>query len=235
MTIDQLTKLVEAVQHLSRARDLNTILQVVRTSARQLTGADGATFVLRDGDKCYYAEEDAISPLWKGQRFPMSACISGWAMLHKETVVIPDIYKDERIPILAYKPTFVKSLAMVPIRTIDPIGAIGNYWATEYTPTPEQITVLQSLADITSVSIESVYAYNKLEQKNKKLFEIASHQSHQVRSPIASIQGLVKLFNRDNPADPINADIISKISTLADTFDVIIREIVKSASAIDKD
>ena len=33
---------------------------------------------------CYYADEDAISPLWKGQRFPMSACISGWAMLNRQ-------------------------------------------------------------------------------------------------------------------------------------------------------
>jgi GAF domain-containing protein len=208
---------------------------VVRTSARRLAGSDGATFVLRDGDKCYYAEEDAISPLWKGQRFPMSACISGWSMLNKKTVIIPDIYLDNRIPILAYKPTFVKSLTMVPIRTIDPIGAIGNYWATSYTPTREQLMLLQSLADITSVSIENIYAYHKLEEKNKKLMEIASMQSHQVRSPVASIQGLVRLFNKQDPADKVNAEIMDKVSTIADSFDGIIREIVKSASLVGED
>lgn len=69
--------LVEVVQKLSLARDLATIVDIVRVAARQLTGADGATFVLRDGDKCYYVDEDAISPLWKGQRFPLQACISG--------------------------------------------------------------------------------------------------------------------------------------------------------------
>ncbi len=47
-------------------------MAVVRHAARELTGADGATFVLRDADKCFYADEDAIAPLWKGQRFPMS-------------------------------------------------------------------------------------------------------------------------------------------------------------------
>jgi len=30
----------------------------------------------------FYADEDAIGPLWKGQRFPMDHCISGWAMVH---------------------------------------------------------------------------------------------------------------------------------------------------------
>src|SRR5688572_4877548 len=44
--------LVDVVQKLSLARDLATIVEIVRVAARQLTGADGATFVLRDGDKC---------------------------------------------------------------------------------------------------------------------------------------------------------------------------------------
>ena len=56
--------LVNTVQRLSLARDIGEVMRIVRTVARQLTGADGATFVLRDGNKCYYADEDAISPLW---------------------------------------------------------------------------------------------------------------------------------------------------------------------------
>ena len=105
------------------------VQRVVRRAARRLTGADGATFVLRDGDQCYYADEDAIAPLWKGQRFPMSACISGWAMLTASRRSSRTSTPTTRIPHDAYRPTFVKSLVMVPIRTIDPVGAIGNYWA----------------------------------------------------------------------------------------------------------
>jgi hypothetical protein len=71
-------KLVEAAQELSTVRDLTSIMAVVRRAARELTNADGATFVLREGDLCIYADENAISPLWKGRRFPISDCISGW-------------------------------------------------------------------------------------------------------------------------------------------------------------
>jgi GAF domain-containing protein len=127
--VSGLELLVDVVQELSLTRTLDATMRIVRTVARRLTGADGATFVLRDGDQCHYAEEDAIAPLWKGRRFPMSACISGWVMLNREPAVIPDIYADARIPVAAYRPTFVKSLVMVPIRTIEPIGAIANYWA----------------------------------------------------------------------------------------------------------
>lgn len=158
-------RLIEVVQQLSMARDLPTVMDIVRRAARNLTGADGATFVLRDGDKCFYAEEDAISPLWKGQRFPMNICISGWVMLNRVPAVIEDIYADPRIPADAYRPTFVRSLAMVPIRTMEPIGAIGNYWAHTHRPTSEQVRLLQALADTTAVAMENVRIYEELEQR----------------------------------------------------------------------
>ncbi len=232
MNTEKLKLMVQTVQELSLARNMDTITGIVRKTARELTGADGATFVLKDNNMCYYVDEDAIEPLWKGQRFPMSACISGWTMMHKQWAVIEDIYTDDRVPIEAYRPTFVKSLAMVPIRTIDPIGAIGNYWADKHTPTEEELVLLQSLADITSVSIENVYAYNELKEQNQKLYDIAFLQSHQVRVPIAQIQGLYNLFNFENFHDPENADLFHRLKTTADSFDTIIREITQMTSSL---
>jgi GAF domain-containing protein len=138
---------------------------IVRKSARKLTAADGATFILKDKDQCFYADEDAISPLWKGQRFPSEACISGWVINNRQSAVIADIYKDKRIPVDAYRLTFVKSLAMMPIRTIEPIGAIGCYWKEEYTPSGSELKYLQALADVTAVAFEKLQIYNFLKQK----------------------------------------------------------------------
>lgn len=158
-------QLIAVVQKLSLARNLETIMAIVRIAARELTRADGASFVLRDKDQCFYADEDAIAPLWKGQRFPMKICISGWTMENRQPVVIEDIYGDGRIPFAAYQPTFVKSLVMVPIRTLDPIGAIGVYWAQQHQPTAQEVDLLQALADTTSVALENVQVYNELEQR----------------------------------------------------------------------
>ena len=158
-------RLLEVVQQLSLARDLQGVMQIVRRAARELTGADGATFVLRDGDRCFYADEDAIAPLWKGQRFPLETCISGWVMVHREAAAIEDIYADARIPADAYRPTFVRSLAMVPIRTLDPVGAIGNYWASRHLPTQAELRVLRALADTTAVAMENLRVYEELEAR----------------------------------------------------------------------
>lgn len=157
--------LVSVVQELSFARSLSAVQEIVRRAARTLTGADGATFVLREGSQCHYVDEDAIAPLWRGLRFPLESCVSGWSMLNRQAAVIPDIYADPRIPVEAYRPTFVKSMVMVPIRSVDPVGAIGNYWATPHDPTQKEVQTLQALADATALALENVRVYGQLEQR----------------------------------------------------------------------
>lgn len=58
---DSMELLISAVQELSMARNLESVMAIVRRVARALTAADGATFVLRDGELCHYAEENAIA------------------------------------------------------------------------------------------------------------------------------------------------------------------------------
>lgn len=188
-------RLLLAVQELSLARSLEEVQHIVRTTARALTGCDGATFVLRDNGQCYYADEDAIEPLWKGSRFPMSACISGWTMLNRDTALIPDIYADARIPHEAYRPTFVKSLVMVPIRRLDPIGAIGNYWAHEHHAEPDEVRLLQALADSTSIAMENVGVYEELEQRVRQRTLELEQANHEI-SQLSLTDELTGLHNR---------------------------------------
>ncbi|WP_197684035.1 GAF domain-containing protein [Allokutzneria albata] len=133
---------------------LEDVYRVVRGTARSTLRAHGATVVLLDGDKCYYADEDSMSPLWKGQRFPVSDCISGWTMIHRKTVAIPDIRRDSRIPQAAYRPTFVRSLLMAPILRPEPIGAVGVYWAVRHAATPQEAASLEELAAMSGEALE---------------------------------------------------------------------------------
>jgi GAF domain-containing protein len=139
---------------LMAAGQLEDVQQVVKVAARELAHAHGATFVLLDRDMCYYADEDSMSPLWKGQRFPVSDCISGWAMIHRTAVSIADTRRDVRIPQEAYRPTFVRSLAMVPMLATEPVGAIGVYWARPGQPDPNVVAALQRLADLAVAALQ---------------------------------------------------------------------------------
>lgn len=144
----------ETTERLAGAATLEEVQRIVRTTARSLLSAHGATLVLLDGDLCYYADEDSMSPLWKGQRFPAVNCISGWAMIHRQSVAIRDIRFDSRIPQEAYRPTFVRSLLMAPILRPEPLGAIGCYWAVPHAASTAETTALESLAEAAGEALE---------------------------------------------------------------------------------
>lgn len=194
-------RLLDVARELSTAHTLDSVTAIVRRAARDLTGSDGATFVLLDGPFCHYADEEAIGPLWKGQRFPAHTCISGWAMLHDEHVAIRDIYEDPRIPHDAYRPTFVKSLLMVPIRRGNPIGAIGNYWADHRDPLPIEVELTQALADLVSVTMSNLELIQERERRMEELAAASRTRdhflmivSHELRTPLAQILGWVGLL-----------------------------------------
>lgn len=202
-------KLILVIQDLSLARDLQQIINIVHRAARDLTGADGATFVLREGNIVYYVDENAIAPLWKGKRFPINNCISGWAMLNKQSVVIEDVFSDPRIPHSVYHPTFVRSLAMVPVRKEDPIASIGNYWASSHVATSDELEILQALADSTSIALENVKLASRTQKSLRETQsandeiarqldlrdEFVSIAAHELQTPLTSLTVQMQFFS----------------------------------------
>jgi signal transduction histidine kinase/ActR/RegA family two-component response regulator len=108
--------------------------------------------------------------------------------------VIEDIYQDARIPLDAYKVTFVKSLVMVPIRIADPLGAIGAYWSTPHRATPEEIELLEILTDTTAVAISNVQLFQKLTNQNALKDKFIAMLAHELRNPVAPISNGVQLL-----------------------------------------
>jgi diguanylate cyclase (GGDEF)-like protein len=162
---DNLRRLAEMIDQIAAAVSIADIQRLVYPGARQLTGADGATLVLRDEDACHYVDEDAIAPLWKGRRIPVGVCVAGWSMLHREPVVIEDVYADARVPQDQYRATFVKSLLIVPISTSEPLGAIGTYWAQPHHASGDEVALVRALAGSAAVALERAQLKQEVERR----------------------------------------------------------------------
>lgn len=73
---------------------------------------------------------------------------------------------------------------------------------------------------------------SSIEQKNKKLQEIAWLQSHTVRAPLAKLMGLINVH--ENYPDELPEKIHQLIRQSADELDQVIRSIVQQAADIDE-
>jgi hypothetical protein len=153
---DEPATLRDTTERLDNVGTIEEIAHILRDCGRELIGADGIAPVLRDGDLCHYFEEDAIGPLWKGQKFPMGACISGWAMLKRQTVCIADIRMDKRIPYDLYENTFVRSLVMAPAEKNPPVAALGAYWSWAHVASADEVAAVEALAEAVGAAIVRV-------------------------------------------------------------------------------
>jgi len=88
-------------------------------------------------------------------------------------------------------------------------------------PTGSIVAVKGTIQDVT----EQRLYIQKIQTQNQRLKEIAWIQSHKVRAPVASILGLVQLFNKQQPEDPINIEVLQGVTEAANTLDAVIKEI----------
>lgn len=225
----------DLIQGLSTVTKVEELSQLVTHMARQIANADGTTFVLKENDKCYYFDEYAISELWKGQKFPANSCLSGWSMINKQIAIIPNIYLDNRVPHDVYRPTFVKSVCMVPVRKEDPIAAIGCYWQNETTPTVEQLESLQILADTCAVVFHNIQLKNDLKNElaenatlsvqNRDLEVYLYSLVHDLRNPLAILSGISSILNRSVVSD--NKMVVNSLKNMTKTVNQMALQIDK--------
>jgi two-component sensor histidine kinase len=219
--------LVTAIEHLTEATSVADVGRIVRSAARQIAEADAAAFVLREEDHCAFVDEEAPVPLVKGSRYALAECASGWAMLNQTSLAIPDIHQDERVAD-ALKATFVRSMAVFPIRPSDPVAAVGVYWAESRLPTARQHAWLETLARTASTAIANVrlvealaHALAAAEQARQEAEFAQDELRHRVKNAYATAQAVARLRLPPEQAERMQAPLVA----LARTQDLLDRQL----------
>lgn len=76
---------------------------------------------------------------------------------------------------------------------------------------------------------ERIKANQSILDKNERLQNIASISSHELRRPVATMLGLINIFDRENFYNPENKEIIEHLLSVGNEIDDVIRQIVNNA------
>jgi signal transduction histidine kinase len=119
---------------------------------------------------------------------------------------------------------FKKRLPDFYCRIVLPCGEIKHLFITGDVVLDDNQVVVSINARLQDVTEQRLHI-QKIQMQNQRLQDIAWLQSHKMRSPVATIMGLIQLFNSEDPNDPINARILEGVKEAAGNLDEVIKEI----------
>jgi len=175
----------DALDRLSGARSNQCVVAILHTSIREVADADGVTVMLRDGEEIRYISDGCIDPLWRSDRFPLASSIAGSAMRSHQHVLIDEIAGDARPASDICPNAPIKSLAVLPIRSADPIGAIAVYW--KETPPELPWDELQMLANAAAISLENARLFGWAEVA----YRLAKQEALRYSNLVNTVNGVV--------------------------------------------
>lgn len=147
-----------------------------------------------------------------------------------EITIGDSIFKDESSEHIRnqWKKKYDRALAGEAFLTVEDLNYNDTLTTSEirYNPILKEDRQVVGVGCFSRDITEMMQTQQELMDQNQRLKEIASFASHDVRGPVASLMGLVQLFNRENPQDPFNENIISSIETVTRQLDTVIHKIV---------
>jgi PAS domain S-box-containing protein len=156
----------------------------------------------------------------------------GTAAYHRSQIIVSNIetdplWEDYRDLISPYPLKACWSTPIISSNSAQVMATFAVYYTTTREPKAEELSLIERTANILRVLIENKRNQDHVKDQNKRLQEIAAISSHEIRRPVATILGLVNLFDQSNIDNPINREIINHLDITAKELDSVIHTIVE--------
>jgi len=184
---------------LNRSLDLRRIAELTVRSAMEISAATAGLLGVVVGDPKVlfivfregYGDDD--HPMGaEGDRYPLELGIVSRVMRTRQPEVVPDVRIDPN-----YVPSLRGALSQITLPLIS-AGAVNAVLVLETNQQPRlrlaDMPFLQRLAEHASVAIVNAQLYDEVERANQSKSEFVSFVAHELKNPLASIQGYSDLL-----------------------------------------
>jgi len=156
----------------------------------------------------------------------------GSAVYYRKQIIVSDIENDPRWVdyIELVKPHGLKACWSAPVmntKGTKVLAVFGIYYTTVREPNNDELRLIERTVNILRVLIESKKNETYIKEQNSRLHAIANISSHELRRPVATILGLVNLFDKHNEMNPLNNEIIDYLYISTRELDKVIHDIVE--------
>jgi K+-sensing histidine kinase KdpD len=197
-------------QEFSSTLDFDSVIDTVMSRVREVLQCEAGSVILFDEGQdslVFYAASGVGASEVKGLTIPKGKGVAGWVFEHKEPVIVNEAETDERFYPEIDKTTHIKtrSLLCVPLkRKSKMLGVIEGINKSNGRFTDTDLDLLIAISQLAGISIENSMIHQKLEQKsenlarlNREMEEFVNIVSHDLQTPLASIDGYVRLIHAE--------------------------------------
>ena len=197
----------------SSSLDFESVIDMIMSRVRDVLKCEASSVILFDETRdslVFYAASGAGAKEVEGLTIPGGKGFAGWVYDHQEAVVVDDVDKDHRFYPGIDKITHMKTESLICVPVVNKgkkMGVIEGINKTEGDFTERDLELLTAISQLAGISIENSMIHRNLEQKNadldklnKEMEDFVNIVSHDLQTPLASIEGYVGLIKDEMSA-----------------------------------
>jgi signal transduction histidine kinase len=197
-------------QEFSSTLDFDSVIDTVMSRVKEVLQCEAGSVILFDEARdslVFYAASGLGASEVKGLAIPKGKGVAGWVFEHKEPVIVNEAETDERFYPEIDKATHIKtrSVLCVPLKRKNKmLGVIEGINKSSGRFSDTDLDLLIAISQLAGISIENSMIHQKLAQKsenlarlNKEMEEFVNIVSHDLQTPLASIDGYVRLIRTE--------------------------------------